>query len=671
MGTITPPLLNTELNNIIDNVDEQLSITRFNKIKLNLGPIGVLLSFYAITLLSLTVIRLIFIVWQAERTLNENAWPQILLNGLRIDISLLSYLFIIPLLISFIGVFINSKNSSGNQILRSFLKGWLITSVTVLVFFEAITPTFILEYDLRPNRLFIEYLIYPKEVFSMLFTGYKIEILSCILIMIFTTKLSMKLFDTCWQAKTDLPKKHLALLGICLFFLCALGARGTLQHRPINPAMMAFSTDHLVNELTLNSLYSTLFALKQMQLEMSSADFYGDMPFDEVITQIQQSSNLATNQYVNAEIPTQAFHTASYQGKPKNIVILLQESLGARYVGGLGGLPLSPSLDKLMNESWNFTNLYATGTRSVRGIEAITTGFLPTVSRSVVKLDKSQKNFFTIADFLKKQNYYTQFIYGGESHFDNMKSFFLGNGFEDIVDYPKFNHVEFEGSWGASDEDLYNQAHKEFNELANKEQPFFSLVFTSSNHSPYDFPDGKITLHDKEKNTRNNAAKYADYALGNFFEKAKKSNYWDNTIFLIVADHDSRVAGAELVPIEHFHIPAVIIGKDIKAKQDSRLTSQIDLAPTLLSLAGVSGTHPMIGHDLTQIIPNEKLRALMQYDKNFAYITRDSKVFLQPDKEALVIAKYNLSAEDKLQLIKRAESHAIVGSKLYQQELYH
>ena len=140
MGAITP--LNIELNNIIDNVDEKLSITRFNKIKLNLGPIGVLLSFYAITLLLLTVIRLIFIIWQAERTLNDNAWPQILLNGLRIDISILSYLFIIPLLISFIGLFINSKNTSGNQILRSFLKAWLITSVTVLVFFEAITPTF-------------------------------------------------------------------------------------------------------------------------------------------------------------------------------------------------------------------------------------------------------------------------------------------------------------------------------------------------------------------------------------------------------------------------------------------------------------------------------------------------------------------------------------------------
>lgn len=667
MGVITTPSANNELNNTVENSNTNLSRSCFNSIKVSLGPVGVILNFYVLTLVILTVIRLMLIVWQAERTLNDNAWPKILFNGLRIDISIVSYLVIIPLLVGVISLFFNSDK----KIVRSFIKVWLVTSISALIFFEALTPTFILEYDLRPNRLFIEYLIYPKEVLSMLFSGFKIEIVSCVIIVATTIKLSTKLFDSYWQANAHLPKKYLALLGISMIVICALGARGTLQHRPINPSMVSFSTDHLVNELTLNSLYSTLFALKQMQLEMSSADFYGDMPFAEVIQQVQQATNITQHSYSNVEIPTQAFHQATYQGKPKNIVILLQESLGARYVGALGGLPLSPSLDKLMSEGWNFTKLYATGTRSVRGIEAITTGFLPTTSRSVVKLAKSQSDFFTIADFLKKKNYYTQFIYGGESHFDNMKSFFLGNGFEDIVDHSKFSHVNFEGSWGASDEDLYRQAHQEFIELAKNEQPFFSLVFTSSNHSPYDFPDGKIMLYDNEKNTRNNAAKYADYALGTFFEQAKNANYWENTIFLIVADHDSRVAGAELVPIEHFHIPAVIIGKDIQVKEDNRIASQIDMAPTLLSLAGVSGLHPMIGHDLTQKIPHEKLRALMQYDKNFAYVTQSNKVFLQPNKEALVISKLILPEEEKSNLIKRAKAHAILASKLYQKGLYH
>ncbi len=141
--------------------------------------------------------------------------------------------------------------------------------------------------------------------------------------------------------------------------------------------------------------------------------------------------------------------------------------------------------------SWSLDNLYATGTRSVRGIEAVTTGFFPTPSRSTVKLTKSQSNFFSIADVLKQNGYITQFIYGGESHFDNMKSFFLGNGFTDIQDLPTFDSPSFVGSWGASDEDLYDKAHQQFSMMQQQNKPFFSLVFTSSNHSPFEYPQGK------------------------------------------------------------------------------------------------------------------------------------------------------------------------------------
>ena len=142
-----------------------------NKISLKphhlLGPIGIIVNFYIVTLVFLTISRLMLMIWQSERTLDNAVWPQILLNGLRIDISSVSYLFLIPLLITFVCAFFQSEH----KLLRAFLKYWLVGSIALFVFFEAITPTFILEYDLRPNRLFIEYLIYPKEVFSMLFTG--------------------------------------------------------------------------------------------------------------------------------------------------------------------------------------------------------------------------------------------------------------------------------------------------------------------------------------------------------------------------------------------------------------------------------------------------------------------------------------------------------------------
>ena len=464
---------------------------------------------------------------------------------------------------------------------------------------------------------------------------------------------------------------------ILILLLGVMGARSSLGHRPLNPAMVAFSVDPLMNDLTLNSTYSLLFAVKQLQNEDDAFKYYGKMDEKDIIDLVRSSTNLNQDKYIKNDSPTTAFHESSYRGPKKNLVILLQESLGARYVGKLGGLPLTPNIDRLMEEGWNFTNIYATGTRSVRGIEAIITGFSPTPARSVVKLGKSQNGFFSIADILRKNGYHTQFIYGGESHFDNMKSFFLGNGFDDMQDFGTFNKPIFVGSWGASDEDLYNKAHNQFSNLNDREKPFFSLVFTTSNHTPFDYPDGRIELYNLPKETRENAAKYSDYALGEFFKKAKNSNYWSNTIFLVVADHDSRAYGDQLVPIKHFHIPAVIVGDGISHRQDSRLASQIDLPQTMLSLIGVDSENPMIGHDLTKNIKKEKLRAMMQFYKNFAWMNAENNVvILQPEKMPLTF-HYDKENESLSSIeindhnfIKKAKANALWGSLAYKKDYY-
>lgn len=664
MQTTTLAQENNQLANAAIAINSTLA-----KIKAALGPLWVTVIFFLVALVILSAFRLGLVIWQVERVNNMSDFCSIMLSGIRVDISSLCYLFMVPILISLCS-YISNK---GKALLQRFLMLWCILSLSLLVYLEVITPTFILEYDLRPNRLLIEYLIYPKEVFSMLWTGYKLEILISLSALMITTISAAKLFKLSWLAKANIAVKYRVLISIAVIFIVFLGARSSIGHRPLNPAMVYFSTDHLLNDLILNSSYSVAFAVKQMGLENSSEKYYGKMEQGKIIDLVRKNT-LSNNKDFNHEIfPTRAMHQASYSGKPKNLVILLQESLGARYVGHLGGLPLTPNLDKLMTQGWNFSNLYATGTRSVRGIEAVITGFTPTPSRSVVKLDKSQREFFTIAKLLNENDYHTQFIYGGESHFDNMKSFFLGNGFTDIVDLVDFEKVDFEGSWGASDEDLYDQAHLEFEKLNNQKVPFFSLVFTSSNHSPFEYPDGKIIQYDQTKNTRNNAAKYSDYALGQFIKKAKKSSYWQDTIFLVVADHDSRVGGASLVPIDHFRIPGVIFGESIKAKSDDRLVSQIDLAPTLLSLIGVSGYTPMLGHDLTKNIPLSKQRAMMQYDKNFAYMTPDAVTVLQPNKDARAFSYQNkqfIETPVTKNMAEQAKAHVLFGSLAYKNQWY-
>ncbi len=496
---------------------------------------------------------------------------------------------------------------------------------------ELSTPSFVMEYGFRPNRLFFEYLVEPAEVFSMLVRGHLFELIFAAIFTGIAAFLFWK-FSGAVLKNLSFPRPWKRLVfavfsGTLLF----VGARSSFDHRPLNPAMVAFSSDVLVNSLAINSAYSVVFAAKQMRSEEDASKIYGKMPLDEVISRVKKMRGRPDSDYISEDLPTLTFNEA-LSPKIKNIVIILLESHGAQFVSSLGGKPISPNLDELGNEAWFFENCFATGTRSVRGIEAVVTGFTPTPARSVVKLGRSQNGFFTLADVFADRGWKTAFIYGGESHFDNMASFFYGNGFKKIIDEDDYESPIFTGSWGVSDEDLFSKAHEKFSEWHAAGTPFFSLVFTSSNHDPFEFPDGKIEHFDEKKQTRNNAAKYADFALGEFFKAAKKSKYWKDTIFLVVADHDSRVSGASLVPVKNFHIPALILGEGVPVKRDSRLISQIDLPPTLLSLAGISAEYPMIGFDLAHETPD---RAMMIYDKNFALISGTKVVILQPEKPAL------------------------------------
>jgi len=551
------------------------------------------LFFIGISLLVLSAGRCFQLVAHFDRIQSFSDIFYMLTQGVRVDLVLMGYLYSIPLLIS---VCLNKGKIS--QYLTYLIKFWLVAVFTVVVFMEVITPEFIAEYDVRPNRLFIDYLKYPAEVSAMLWTGYKGPIALGFASIFIALGLAFKQVKRAPESGTErsiFARIGLSALVIVIGFIVM---RSSLQHRPFNPSVVYFSNDNLVNSLVLNSTYSVIYSAYSSQKEKSTEMLYGKMPQDQVISHVRSHMIAEQNAFLSDKYPTLIQRNASFQGKPKNIVILLQESLGSRYVGSLGGKDFTPNLDNLMTEGWKFTNLYATGTRSVRGIEAVIAGFNPTPARAVVKLDRSQTGFFTIASLLKSQGYQTQFIYGGESHFDNMKSFFLGNGFTNIHDLPKFEAPKFVGSWGASDEDLYNEAHKQLTKLHNSGDPFLSLVFTTSNHTPFEYPDGCIKPDEsKVKFSQENAIRYSDCALGKFMAQAKKSVYWDNTIFLIVADHDSKAFGTSVVPIEHFEVPALILGKDIIPRVDHRLSSQIDLPPTLLSMAGISANHPMTGSD--------------------------------------------------------------------------
>ena len=639
------------------------------------------LLFSLVLVFTLFVSRAALAVWQIEHFEFASNIAILLFNGLRIDLSALGYLLILPAIIHPF-LMLTIARQLWLKILRSI---FLLIFISVL-FFELATPAFIIEYGFRPNRLFIEYLEYPNEVMNMLINGHMVTLVTVSMLLLVAGRIfwivSDKLIGNDVFSQSTKPT-HAALAFVVSFVVLFLCARGTLGHRPINPAFVYSSTDPLVNSLTLNSIYSVAHAYKQFGDEKNASKLYGKMDVEKIINLVQKDTGLEPQAFRFAEQPSLATRLPVYTGKPKNLVIILEESLGAQFVSSLGGLPLTPELDKLNAQGWAFSNLYATGTRSVRGIEAVITGFTPTPARAVVKLDKSQRGFFTIASLLKNNHYTTQFIYGGESHFDNMKSFFLGNGFTDIVDFKDIENPQFVASWGASDEDLFNQADIELNKLHQTKKTFFSLIFSSSNHDPFEIPEGVVTplnytqqqllQYDKKEQLRHQAIQYADFALGKFISKAKTQPYWKDTVFLVVADHDARALGNDLVPIKNFHIPGVILNSGKDNFNDNRVVSQIDLAPTLLSLIGVTNNSPMLGQDLNNL--NASGRAMMQYADNFAYMKHNQVSILQPQKAPLNFAyDFNLKKLVPQKVLNAmndiALAHVLWGSLAYENQWY-
>ncbi|OZI55560.1 LTA synthase family protein [Bordetella genomosp. 5] len=578
---------------------------------------GEALIFVAASLVLLTLSRLALAAWQWPRVRDAGGlWP-LLRGGVRIDAHMIGVLAAWPLVLGpWLGEY---------QWAADITAGWFILCWILLALLEVSTPPFIQEYDTRPNRLFVEYLKHPREVSNMVWRGYKTALLGGTAVLVLASVAGCVLFVNP-TADPALLWWQQILYSVVMLALVILAIRGTLGHRPINPSSVAYCSDGMVNTLALNSLYNVVYAIYSMKNERGGSSMYGKMPSAAFNELVMQQAGLPWPP-ADAELPS-LHRQAPVQraSRPKKLVIILEESLGAQYSAALGGMGLTPELDALMAQGWAFTRAYATGTRSVRGLEAVTTGFPPTPMQAVLKLPRAQRGFFTIAEMLGRQGYHSRFIYGGESHFDNMKAFFLGNGFDRIVDRSDFTDPAFCGTWGASDEDMFAQLDRLLREDAD--EPTFTLAFSVSNHTPWEYPAGRIEV-DGNPATEHNSVRYADWALGRFFEQAREAPYWNDTVFLVVADHDSRVFGATLVPVRHFHIPALILGGDIAPRRDDRIISQIDLPPTLLSLIGVEGEHPMIGHDLASSSPD---RAIMQYDNTYGYLRGDDLLVMTPNR---------------------------------------
>ncbi|WP_419680672.1 LTA synthase family protein [Aliarcobacter butzleri] len=584
--------------------------------------------------------------------------------GLRMDTIVICIILVIPT------IFLAITPKIFSNFISKFLSIYILFFLLIALFIECASFPFFAQYDLRPNYLFIEYLEYPQEVTSLLFKDYKLQFIAVFILIITTIKIySKSKFINFEQVfKQNYISRILILAPILLVLF--LGIRSSLGHRPVNISDALYSENRVINEITKNSLHSLGYAYYSNKKAENNISKYGKIDIKEAY----KVASLAIGiDYKDEKKPFyREVKSKLTSKKQKNLVIFIQESMGAQFTGFIGKQNFTPNLDNLAQDYLSFTNLYSNGTRSVRGLAALTSGTLPINGVEVIKRNKSQEDYFTIASLLKPYGYKSSFIYGGEARFDNMKGWYLGNGFDEVIEQKDFKNPIFTSTWGVSDEDLVIKANEKFKSYYENNEKFVSVMFSSSNHMPFELPDGKIEFEKNiPKTSVENAIKYADFAIGKFFELAKKEDYFKDTVFVVIADHNVRVYGDEIVPIDMFQIPAVIVSSDIPHQIFTNLTSQSDVLATALDLIGIDLSYPILGNSIFK--DNKKNINLMIFDEIYAYRKEDKVAILVPNmpiKTYLYKDKKLIEIENDLVLEKEALALIYVLDDMYKNKSY-
>ncbi len=475
------------------------------------------------------------------------------------------------------------------------------------------------EFGVRYNFIAVDYLIYTNTVIGNIMESYPVVplFIGVGLVTALFTYFIVKQTKPFLNSLPSFSDKIKGLITYIVLFIFSLFAIPFL-------AKLEKSTNVFTNELQADGLYKFYVAFRTNELEYP--EFYKTIPdtdafalLEKYLPGISNQSSLRTIQNDSAEIR-------------KNVVLITIESYSAEYLKEFANeKKLTPFLDSIAKESLQFTNLYAVGNRTVRGLEAVTLCLPPSAAESVVKRTDNKEKFSTGSIF-KQKGYAVKYMYGGDAYFDNMGDFFGGNGY-DIIDKKAFSpeEITFSNIWGVCDEDMYTKAIKIMNLEAKKGKPFFNHIMTVSNHRPFTYPEGKIDISPKIK-SRDGGVKYTDYALKQFFTMASKQSWFKNTVFVILADHCASSSGKTELPMDKYHIPAMIYAPSfISAKEDTVLMSQIDVMPTVFGLLNFSYQSKFYGQDV--FLPEYKPRAFIATYQDLGLIKDNVLTIISPVKK--------------------------------------
>lgn len=514
---------------------------------------------------------------------------------------------------------------------------WILSVIiglySVVLIFIAVAEWFFWdEFQVRFNFIAVDYLVFTQEVVNNIKQSYPMPLIFAGLAGVGAAAAlaAWKLGLVSWIAAGDAAWRRRVAPVLALALPCAASTN------LFSESQLPQFANEFNRELAKNGPYSFCAAF---WTGIDFERFYLKQPADKALARAKQLLTLSDTPPVTAD-PQDLRRQIRHEGPEKrhNIVLISVESFSAAFMSHFKinfkiKSYLTPRLDRLADEGVFFNNLYATGTRTVRGLEAITLCVPPTPGQSIIWRRPQNAHLFSIGSLCRERGYDTSFVYGGNALFDNMGSFFTSNGYRVVDRLAKSSSdVTFENAWGVADEDLFRWALQEADGNHTSQKPFFMHVMTVSNHRPFTFPEGRIDL---PQGSRDSAVKYTDWCIGDFLDKARSKPWFDNTVFIIMADHCHSSAGRMELDVTKYHIPCLIWNpKLVQPQIVDRLCSQIDMMPTLFGWMNWSYISRFYGQDVLSAgyTPDRERVFVSNYQK-IAYIQHDALGMLKPKRE--------------------------------------
>lgn len=579
------------------------------------------------------VIRAIFLLYNHD--LSDQLVPgeifRIFLNGFKMDISLSAYILMASGLLLTISMFV--ANRWPYFLLNAINIAFLVLSAIIM----GIDLELYRHWGFRLNTTPLFYIksAGPAALGSVeISVVFKILFLCAAVIVLF-----LFAYDRLLTPKIDALKKgkrrgFVVLLIITIMMI--IPVRGSFTVAPMNTGFVYFhKTKAYANHAAINVIWNFIYTLKKSSHIAYPENFL--------------AADIATKHFREFYPPHDTSTRIWTHPKP-NIILFIVESFTADLIGPLGGMEsVTPNLNQLSREGILFTNFYASGDRTDKGLVSILSGYPAQPQTSIIKDPAKTQRLSYLNHYIRNLGYHTSFVYGGDIDFANFRSFLTNSNFDHMTADVDFPDDLNQSKWGVHDHIVFQRAFQECDTTAS---PFFKVILSLSSHEPFDVPMIPQFPGKDAESLFLNSCYYTDKSIGEFVVKAKASDWWDNTVIIFVADHGHRLPGnKELIDRRRFRIPLLMIGGAIKKDTTIQtFASQTDIANTILGQLDRPSTAFTFSKNI--LSPSAKSFALYFFNDGYGYVSEDQYIIYDNTGKQF-LRKDGASAED----LERSKSY--------------